>query len=58
MWIIAEMARLLFLVKGMLLASQELAEEIQLKACVLRASETWRVQLGNSSLEGLGMWLH
>lgn len=49
------MARLLFLVKGRLPASQELPREIK---CVERASETWRVQLGNSSSEGLGMWLH
>lgn len=46
------MARLLFMVKGMLLASQELAREIKLRACVERASETWRVQLGDSGLEG------
>lgn len=55
LWTIAGMARLLFLVKGRLPASQELPREIK---CVERASETWRVQLGNSSSEGLGMWLH
>lgn len=50
------MARLLFLVKGRLLASQELPREVKSEVCVERAPETWRVQLGNSSSEGLGMW--
>lgn len=42
------MARLLFMVKGMLPASQELAREIKLQACVERALESWRVRLGDS----------
>lgn len=58
MWITAGMARLLFMVKGMLPASKELAKEIKLEAYAERASETWRVQPGDSSSEGLGRWPH
>lgn len=58
MRIIAGMVRLLFMVKGMLLAIQELAREVKLEACVERASETWRVQLGDGGSEGLRMGLH